>query len=107
VLRVISSSPADLQLFEATLDNAVRICDALVGGICRWDGHALHQLLQNRKSLPSPNFSGVRRSIPTRSRGVEGPAATKWNRNRRLASANIDCREVHTGRRSRVGVACL
>ena len=42
-----------------------------------------------------------------RSRGVEGTAATKWNRNQRLASANIDWREVHTGRRSRVGVACL
>src|SRR5262249_17676398 len=45
VLRVISSSPADLQpVFEAMLDNAVRICDALVGGICRWDGHALHHV---------------------------------------------------------------
>ena len=37
-----------------------------------------------------------------------GKAATKLNRNRRVASANnIDRREVHTGRRSRVGVACL
>jgi hypothetical protein len=45
VLRVISSSPADLQpVFEAMLDNAVRICDAPVGGICRWDGHALHHV---------------------------------------------------------------
>jgi hypothetical protein len=45
VLRVISSSPADLQrVFEAMLDNAVRICDARGAGICRWDGDALHHV---------------------------------------------------------------
>jgi hypothetical protein len=46
VLRVISNSPADLQpVFETMLDNAVRICDAIGGGICRWDGHALHHVV--------------------------------------------------------------
>ncbi len=45
VLRVISSSPGDLQpVFEAMLENAVRICDAMGGGICRWDGDALHHV---------------------------------------------------------------
>ena len=45
VLRVISSSPGDLQsVFEAILENAVRICDAMGGGICRWDGNALHHV---------------------------------------------------------------
>ena len=45
VLRVISTSPADLQpVFEAMLDNAVRICDAMGGGICRWDGDALRNV---------------------------------------------------------------
>ena len=42
---IISSSPADLQpVFEAMLDNAVRICDATGGGICRWDGDALRHV---------------------------------------------------------------
>jgi GAF domain-containing protein len=43
VLRVISSSPGDLKpVFEAMLQNAVRICDAKFGNIYRWDGDALH-----------------------------------------------------------------
>src|SRR5262245_8128159 len=42
VLRAISSTPADPQpVFEAMLAHAVSICDAVVGGICRWDGEAL------------------------------------------------------------------
>jgi hypothetical protein len=45
VLRAISSTPADLQpVFEAMLAHAVRICDAMGGGICRWDGDALHHV---------------------------------------------------------------
>jgi hypothetical protein len=45
VLRVVSSSPADLPpVFEAMLDNAVRICDVMEGSICRWDGNALHHV---------------------------------------------------------------
>jgi hypothetical protein len=46
VLRIISTSPADLQpVFETMLDNAVRICDSTAGGFCRWDGHALHHVV--------------------------------------------------------------
>ena len=43
ILRVISSSPSDLQpVFQAMLKNAVRLCDAKFGNIYRWDGDALH-----------------------------------------------------------------
>jgi PAS domain S-box-containing protein len=43
VLRVISSSPGNLQpVFAVMLENAVHICEANFGNIYRWDGNALH-----------------------------------------------------------------
>jgi two-component system NtrC family sensor kinase len=62
VLQVISSSPGDLQpVFEAMLQNAVRICDAKFGNIYRWDGDSLRlvathntpqALAQSRRASP-------------------------------------------------------
>ena len=48
-------------MFEAILENAVRICDARAGGICRWDGHALHHVAV--KSL-EPAFAELLRRTP-------------------------------------------
>jgi class 3 adenylate cyclase/putative methionine-R-sulfoxide reductase with GAF domain len=42
VLRVISSSQGELEpVFQATLEKAVRICEAKFGNVYRWDGDAL------------------------------------------------------------------
>jgi len=42
VLRVISSSPGDLEpVFATMLENAARICDTESGAIYQWDGRAL------------------------------------------------------------------
>jgi GAF domain-containing protein len=62
VLRVISSSPGDLQpVFEAMLQNAVRICDAKFGNIFRSDGNALHLVAAHNTP---PVFAEFRRRSP-------------------------------------------
>jgi class 3 adenylate cyclase len=59
VLKVISSSPGDLEpVFSTMLENAVRICDADFGNIYRWDSDALH-LVATRNTPPA--FAEARR----------------------------------------------
>jgi GAF domain-containing protein len=68
VLKVISSSPGDLQpVFATMLENAVRICDAKLGALYRREGDrvrlvaicgvepALKESLQGRLLRPAPN----------------------------------------------------
>src|SRR5262252_2378259 len=62
VLKVISSSQGELEpVFEATLEKAVRICEAKFGNVYRWDGDALSlvashntplSLIENRRRAP-------------------------------------------------------
>jgi len=64
VLKVISSSPGDLApVFEAMLDNAVRICGSSFGNIFRWDGEALHLVATHNTP---PALAAARRSVPIR-----------------------------------------
>jgi two-component system, NtrC family, sensor kinase len=61
VLRIISRS-ADIQaVFDAMLENAVRVCGAVGGGICRWDGNALHHVAVR---WPKPAFAELLMSTP-------------------------------------------
>src|SRR5215468_10552882 len=62
VLRVISNSQGELEpVFQATLEKAVRICEAKFGNVYRWDGDALSlvathntplSLIENRRRTP-------------------------------------------------------
>ena len=64
VLEVISGSPGDLQpVFDAMLENAVRICDATFGNINRWDGEALHVVATHNTP---PAFAEARKRLPIR-----------------------------------------
>jgi GAF domain-containing protein len=61
VLRVISSSPGELEpVFQAMLENAVRICGAKFGNIYRWDGEALHVVATH--NTPAAFAEALRRS---------------------------------------------
>jgi GAF domain-containing protein len=43
ILRVIASSPTDLQpVFDVIIKNAVRLCDTLEGSVFRFDGELIH-----------------------------------------------------------------
>jgi class 3 adenylate cyclase/putative methionine-R-sulfoxide reductase with GAF domain len=64
VLKVISSSPGDLEpVFGAMLAKAARICDANFGNIFRWDGEALH--IVGTHNTP-PALAEARRRSPLR-----------------------------------------
>ena len=75
VLRVISSSPGDLEpVFATMLENAVRICDAKFGNVYRWDGESFH--LSATHNTP-PAFADYRSRSPiTSGRSVTGRMAT-------------------------------
>ncbi len=74
VLQVISSSPGDLQpVFQAMLENAVRICDAKFGNIYRWDGEGLHLLAAHNTPRA---LVEARKNLPLRSTG-ENPLVSR------------------------------
>src|SRR6516165_8864997 len=60
VLQVINSSPGDLApVFEAILDNVLRLCEAAFGFIARYDGEHFHTMAG--RGLP-PAFADILRT---------------------------------------------
>jgi GAF domain-containing protein len=71
VLKVISSSPGDLEpVFATMLEKAVRICGAKFGTIYHWDGDALHLMASYNTSAA---FAEARRRSSNRP-GPQTPA---------------------------------
>jgi two-component system, NtrC family, sensor kinase len=80
VLSVISSSPGELEpVFQAMLENAVRICEAKFGTMYRYDGDmfyptavlnappALSEFLQQRGAFHPPSGTPLHRLLRTKS----------------------------------------
>jgi two-component system, NtrC family, sensor kinase len=64
ILRVIASSPTDLQpVFQTILDNAVRLCEAQNGAVFRFDGEVFRAVAWNNIS---PEMEAFVQSTPIR-----------------------------------------
>jgi two-component system, NtrC family, sensor kinase len=63
ILRVISSSPGDIQpVFDAIAANAARLCDAVNGLVIRFDGQLLH--LAAHHNVDPERLASVRQAYP-------------------------------------------
>jgi two-component system NtrC family sensor kinase len=79
VLRVISSSPGDLQsVFATILENAVRICEANFGNMYLWDGQTFD--LAANFNTPSALVEYRRRSLVRRRRKIVSVACWRPKR---------------------------
>ncbi len=64
ILRVISSSPTDIQpVFDVLAENATRLCGAALSVVYRYDGKLVHLMAHNGWSS-DPIFSAARRAFP-------------------------------------------
>ena len=95
VLQVISSSPGDLEpVFQAMLENAVRICHAKFGIIYRWDSDALHLVASH--NVP-PAFADARRRSPRRPR-PEAPTGRMIANKTVVHTANLAAEQTYIER---------
>ena len=63
ILRVIASSPTDLQpVFDAIVDSAARLCDATFAALHRFDGQVLTFVAQH--GMTEPEIQETRRRFP-------------------------------------------
>jgi GAF domain-containing protein len=83
ILRVISSSPGDVQpVFDAIVASAARLCDAEFSAVTRFEGGLLHLVAMNNMS---PEETAAYRSIFPRAPG----------RNFAIGRAFVDARPAH------------
>src|SRR5437016_1434844 len=65
ILRVISSSPTDVQpVFDAIAVQAMRLCEAVVCNVCRFDGEIVH--LAATTSVDPDGVTAIRGAFPMR-----------------------------------------
>jgi GAF domain-containing protein len=65
ILRVISSSPTDVQpVFDAIAEQAMRLCEAIVSNVCRFDGELVH--LAATTNVDPDGVTAIRGAFPMR-----------------------------------------
>ena len=73
ILRVISSSPTDVQpVFDTIVESAVRLCNGLFSALFRYDGELITQVAQHNFTPESLEY--VRRLYPARPSREHGSA---------------------------------
>jgi adenylate cyclase len=104
VLKVISSSPGDLEpVFATMLEKAVQICDATFGNIYRWDGEAL-QLVATHNTPPA--YAQHRRHSPFRAE--QDNAVARMIRSKAVVHVfDAATNETYTQRRDMTVVAAV
>jgi two-component system, NtrC family, sensor kinase len=75
ILRVISSSPTDVQpVFDTIVRSAMTLCDGLFSALFQFDGERLHHVAQH--NVPPEGLEELRRIFPTRpTRGLQSSRA--------------------------------
>ncbi|HEV8675642.1 MAG TPA: GAF domain-containing protein, partial [Methylomirabilota bacterium] len=83
ILRVIASSPTDIQpIFDAIARNAVRLCEALFCAVFRFDGELIHFVAHH--NFPPDAMGAFQRAYPRRP-----------DRETLAARAVLECAVVH------------
>jgi PAS domain S-box-containing protein len=73
ILRVISSSPTDVQpVFDTIVRSVVTLCDGLFSALFRYDGELIHQVAQH--NFTPEGLEEVRRLYPVRPSRAHGSA---------------------------------
>jgi PAS domain S-box-containing protein len=96
ILRVISSSPTDLQpVFDVIVTNAVRLCGSLASCVWRFDGELIHLVAQH--NLPPGALEVYQRTYPL------PPSKDKLLGQALLDRRPVNIADVLTAYRSSVG----
>ena len=88
ILRVISSSPTDVQpVFDAIVRSAVRLCEALFGSVFRFDGEMLHLVAHH--NCPPRRSTWSQRMYPDASEPRTGGRRASWRASARSPILDI------------------
>jgi GAF domain-containing protein len=103
VLRTISSSPGELEpVFQAMLDNAVRICDAKFGSLFRFDGNMFRVAAQVGTPLALAEFQRRRGSFQP---GPDTPFLDRVMRTKQVSHTVDEAAEAVSGPSAKLGGA--